>query len=77
MKDKKQQYDTPLIPIETLQYAEPTKPNIQVHKEPIKMIDHIPCLFLPYDEGSNKIVLYFHGNAEDVGLAFDLLYMIG
>ena len=39
------------------------------------MIDHIPCLYLPYDDGSNKIIIYFHGNAEDVGLAFDLLYL--
>jgi hypothetical protein len=53
------------------------KPSIQVHKEPSKMIDHIPCLYLPYDDGSNKIIIYFHGNAEDVGLAFDLLYLIG
>ena len=39
--------------------------------------DHIPCLFLPYDDGATKILIYFHGNAEDIGLAFDLLYMIG
>ena len=41
------------------------------------MVDHIPCLFLPYDDGATKILIYFHGNAEDIGLAFDLLYMIG
>ena len=41
------------------------------------MIDHIPCLFLPHDEGATKILIYFHGNAEDIGLAFDLLCMIG
>ena len=23
------------------------------------------------------MVLYFHGNAEDIGLAFDLLYLFG
>lgn len=23
------------------------------------------------------MILYFHGNAEDIGLAFDLLYMFG
>lgn len=54
-----------------------SKPSIQVHKEPSKMVDHIPCLFLPYDDGSNKIIIYFHGNAEDIGLAFDLLYLVG
>lgn len=41
------------------------------------MIEHIPCLFLPHDEGGNKIVIYFHGNAEDIGLAFELLYLFG
>jgi hypothetical protein len=32
---------------------------------------------LPHEEGGNKMVLYFHGNAEDIGLAFDLLYLFG
>jgi len=41
------------------------------------MMEHIPCLFLPNDEGGNKIAIYFHGNAEDIGLAFDLLYLFG
>jgi abhydrolase domain-containing protein 17 len=30
-------------------------------------------LYLPSDYGGNKLVLYFHGNAEDVGLAFEML----
>lgn len=34
-------------------------------------------MFLPFDDGSDKIILYFHGNAEDIGLAFDLLYLVG
>jgi len=42
-----------------------------------KLIEHIPCLYLPYEEGGNKVVIYFHGNAEDIGLAFDLLYLFG
>ena len=29
---------------------------------------------MPLEEGASKIVLYFHGNAEDIGLAFELLY---
>lgn len=37
----------------------------------------IPCLFLPCEEGGNKVVIYFHGNAEDIGLAFDMLYLFG
>jgi len=27
----------------------------------------IPCFFLPYDTHSENIVVYFHGNAEDLG----------
>ena len=42
-----------------------------------KMVEHIPCLYLPYEEGADKLTLYFHGNAEDIGLAFDLVYLIG
>ena len=41
------------------------------------MIDHIPCLYLPYDDEASKVIIYFHGNAEDIGLAFDLLYVLG
>mmetsp|Transcript_1827 Transcript_1827/g.2455 ORF Transcript_1827/g.2455 Transcript_1827/m.2455 type:complete len:172 (+) Transcript_1827:663-1178(+) len=41
------------------------------------LVPHIPCLFLPHDDGASKLLLYFHGNAEDIGLAFDLLYIVG
>lgn len=68
---------TEVAGVEVPKPVEQGKQSIQVQKEPFKMIDHIPCLYLPYDEGSNKIILYFHGNAEDVGLAFDLLYLVG
>ncbi len=37
-------------------------------------VEYIPCLYMPYDEGATKLVIYFHGNAEDIGLAFDLMY---
>ena len=33
----------------------------------------IPCAFFPYMHGSSKILLYFHGNAEDLGIAAHLL----
>ncbi len=33
----------------------------------------IPCLYMPFTQGSSKIMVYFHGNAEDVGLASELL----
>ena len=32
----------------------------------------IPCLYLPY-ETESKILLFFHGNAEDIGIAYDVL----
>ena len=41
------------------------------------MVEHIPCLYLPYDDAATKLIVYFHGNAEDIGLAFDLLYLLG
>jgi abhydrolase domain-containing protein 17 len=30
-------------------------------------------MYLPYSQGSSKILIYFHGNAEDIGLATELL----
>lgn len=33
----------------------------------------IPCLYLACPRGSSKVMLYFHGNAEDVGLAYELM----
>lgn len=36
----------------------------------------IPCLYLPYLGGSSKLLIYFHGNAEDVGLAMELLAFV-
>jgi hypothetical protein len=37
--------------------------------------DAIPCLFIPY-EHETKILMFFHGNAEDVGIAFEILQEI-
>jgi abhydrolase domain-containing protein 17 len=33
----------------------------------------IPCLLLKCEEGSNKIMICFHGNAEDLKLSYDLI----
>jgi len=35
----------------------------------------IPCLYLPY-EHETKLMLFFHGNAEDIGIAYDILIEI-
>jgi len=37
------------------------------------VIGHIPCLILKAGVPSNKILIYFHGNGEDVYLSYDLL----
>lgn len=36
----------------------------------------IPCLNLRYNEGSSKLILYFHGNAEDLGYANEFLHTL-
>ena len=28
---------------------------------------------MPYQSGSSKLLIYFHGNAEDLGLSFEML----
>lgn len=33
----------------------------------------VPVMLFRYREGSSKVLLFFHGNAEDVGLAAELL----
>ena len=30
---------------------------------------YIPCSYQPYIEGSKYLLIYFHGNAEDIGYA--------
>lgn len=31
---------------------------------------------MPYNNGSSKLLIFFHGNAEDIGLASDLLSFV-
>ena len=52
--------------------------EIYSHEKQLKTHGHyagkcIPCLYLPYPKPSSKILLYFHGNAEDVSLTQDLV----
>jgi len=36
---------------------------------------NVPCLFLPHEPGgSSKLLLFFHANAEDIGMCKDFLY---
>ena len=55
--------------------------NVKRKEEELKRIGSykgtcIPCLFLPNKQPSNKIVLHFHGNAEDIGLTKELLNLV-
>ena len=43
------------------------------NSKPAPSHEAIPCLYLPYSHGSSKLMIYFHGNAEDIGLAYELL----
>ena len=45
-------------------------------KKPSKE-EYIPCLYIPCEAGSDKLVIYFHGNAEDIGFAFEMMYLFG
>ena len=36
----------------------------------------IPCLLLQSVQGSSKLLIYFHGNAEDIGLAYEMTDLI-
>ena len=35
--------------------------------------DYVPCLYLPCLKGSNKLIIFFHGNAEDLGISYEML----
>lgn len=61
-----------LLLVRSTQYLEESDVKKPKGKKP-KGAAYIPCLFLPYERGSCKIMLYFHGNAEDIGAAYELL----
>jgi pimeloyl-ACP methyl ester carboxylesterase len=45
--------------------------------DPFCLPDSIPCMLFRHSPGSSKVMLYFHGNAEDVGLTAELLEHLG
>ena len=45
--------------------------SLSKHLTLVKGQVNIPCLYIPSQGGSDKILLYFHGNAEDVGYSYD------
>jgi len=46
---------------------------IWIPRSKFKMHPPIPCLFLSTARGSSKVLIYFHGNAEDLGTSYELL----
>ena len=50
-------------------------PRTYLKKEldPPKVEDYIPCMYLPYIQGSAKLIIFFHGNAEDLGYSYEML----
>lgn len=64
-----------LFPAPTSSYSEDTFPGeiIWVPRLDNPSAHPIPCLYLSCARGSSKVMLYFHGNAEDVGLAYELM----
>ena len=64
-----------LFPAPTSSYTEDTFPGetIWIPRLSPSPLPPIPCLYLSCARGSSKVLLYFHGNAEDVGLAYELM----
>lgn len=46
---------------------------IWIPQRKLKSLPSIPCLYLSSPKGSSKTIIFFHGNAEDIGLAYELL----
>lgn len=56
--------------------SEESKLDSPVRRQEKKLEGYIPCLYLPYivdGRYSNSLLIYYHGNAEDVFLSYDLL----
>ena len=47
--------------------------NFKGSSQQTKIRDFIPCLFLRNSTKTNKILIYFHGNSEDLGGAYQFL----
>jgi abhydrolase domain-containing protein 17 len=64
-----------LFPAPPSSYSEDTFPGevIWIPRVDAREAAPIPCLYLSCARGSSKVMLYFHGNAEDVGLAYELM----
>ena len=43
------------------------------YKQKILNDEYVPCLYLPYQQGSPKLLIVFHGNAEDLGISYEMM----
>ncbi|OMJ74392.1 hypothetical protein SteCoe_26687 [Stentor coeruleus] len=64
-----------LFPAPTSSYDDSTFPGETIWIPRVDLSDKpsIPCLYLSCPRGSSKVLLYFHGNAEDIGLTYELM----
>ncbi|CAI2364992.1 unnamed protein product [Moneuplotes crassus] len=47
--------------------------GLDTEDNPFDYTDTFPCYYIPCLTGSDKVVVYFHGNGEDLGYATDVL----
>ena len=67
------EFNNLIFPAPTPSYDENSFPNELLWiPRVIGKGENIPVLYLPYFRGSSKLLLYFHGNAEDLGLSYEL-----
>jgi hypothetical protein len=64
-------YSTDMLKDELIYIPKPQENTSMFCKGPTTK--HIPCLYLPAYNGSTKVMLYFHGNAEDLGLGYEMV----
>ena len=64
-----------IFPAPSSSYTPESYPGelIWVPQLKFKSLPSIPCLYLSSSKGSSKTMIFFHGNAEDIGLAYELL----
>ena len=50
--------------------------NFKGYSESVKIDSSIPCIFLRSQQRTSKLMIFFHGNAEDLGLIIPFLRSI-
>jgi abhydrolase domain-containing protein 17 len=65
-----------LFPAPCQSYTAGDYPENLIWIPKIPEVQSIPCFLLQYLEGSSKLMIYFHGNAEDLGLSYEIVDML-